>query len=467
MRASLNMFYGLAVAQVLLSYMVVVFTSSREKLVTELRDCRGLSGLDDELLGLYYSHVRATCRNRGARFALHSTLIRFALESITSATHSVRQVGVETLHVLMESTSTDDGGSSVVSRRWSYAEKATLKLRDCPEAMESLFWMAALASPDERSKRARAACILARVAGTRLRVSGIPSAIPSVCSLLEAAAAEDVHVVHSYSNSVGHVNLVAKGLEIMERLSRNTDNLAAICSSDHLMSIITKFVSCSRREMDSHHLQLQKASISLLVVSRLAGATGNQGAMLRQVMLRNLLLMSNLRAILWTPETNRRLRIATVRTVACFSLDGESRNCEASRKMVIPLLNIFCSSAPHPHAHGDPNNGGDELMQKAGKALEMLTAQSRHNSAAVLESDHDYFQALCSTLLDENQGAACTTRVARIFSNLCAYLDPGSHTNLRAFIADNMSEVTIYLMIHIDKGCSIAEHYGILVHTAP
>lgn len=153
-RAALNLFYALVVAQALLSYMVVVYTSSRFKLVEELRNHRGLRDLDDELLELYYAHVRRTCRNRGAAKALKTTIIRFALESLTSAVHGVRESGVKTLHVLMESS----------TGAYRYREKAALKTRDSPEAMASLRWMAGLVSPDERPKRDRAASILANLA---------------------------------------------------------------------------------------------------------------------------------------------------------------------------------------------------------------------------------------------------------------------------------------------------------------
>ncbi|KAL6643611.1 hypothetical protein ACP70R_018377 [Stipagrostis hirtigluma subsp. patula] len=419
MRASLNLFYGLAVAQALLSYMVVVLSSSRATLVEELRRRRGLGGLDDENLGLYYSHVRATCRSRGLPVALQATLIRFALESITSATHSVRQSGVETLHVLMESTAEP-------SSPWSYGEKAAQKTRDSPEAMESLFWMAALASPDEAPKRARAACVLARLAGAGLRVSGIPSAIPSICSLLQAPVSA----------------LVLKGKKILERLSRNADNLTEICSSDPLMSIMAEFTSRDQLAATTDALGFRKASTSLVVMARLARAVANQGDTPRQVMLRNVRLMSHLRAILWSPGVDSRLRMLAVRTAAGFAFDGESRNSAAVRQMVVPLLAILCSSSPHCA-------DDDDLILEAGKALAMLTVESQPNCAAILAADDD-LHALCSMLFDERR-AACGAAVARVLANLCASSDPGSHGALVAFIAENISEV-------LRRTCEVQDH---------
>ncbi|KAL6643955.1 hypothetical protein ACP70R_018721 [Stipagrostis hirtigluma subsp. patula] len=430
MRASLNLFYGLAGAQALLSYMVVVFTSSREKLVAELRDGRGLSDLDDELLGLYYAHVRRTCRTQGARFALQATLIRFALESITSATHSVRQSGVETLHILVASTT-------------SYAEKAALKTRDSPAAMESLFWMATLASPDERPKRARAACILARLSGAGILLSGIPSAVPSICSLLE-----EVHV-HSRSDDPvsAETNLVHKGLEILERLSSTADNLAEICSSDHLMSILTEVTSREQVPAASGTGSLKAATTSLIVLTRLTCAVDNQGAMLRKVILRKVLLMSNVRAILWNPNADRRLRMLAVQSVAGFGFDSESRDSTAARSMVAPLLGILCGSSPG----GGSRRHDGELMLEAGKALEMLTTESKPNCAAILEeAGNEDFQALRGMLFDESRTAGRAT-VARILANLCAYSDPGSNEILAAFITDNISEV-------LRRTCDVQDH---------
>uniref|UniRef100_A0A0D9XLA7 Uncharacterized protein n=1 Tax=Leersia perrieri TaxID=77586 RepID=A0A0D9XLA7_9ORYZ len=163
-----------------------------------------------------------------------------------------------------------------------------------------------------------------------------------------------------------------------------------ILHSDELMSKITEFTEpkISRGVSAMTGDDIQMAKTALTVLSRLAGLSGEQGSMMRQLILRNTFLMSSIREVLQGAESDPRLQEMHMRAMEIvdgFALDIESKHHGSITKVLTLLLNVFRRSQ------------NDEIRLAAGKALARLTIESR-----VLE---EMYQIGDDNLIGEHMGA--------------------------------------------------------------
>lgn len=154
------------------------------------------------------------------------TLISFAVESLGSDERDLHSAGIKILHSLIHTQLHD------YSR-----EQALSRIQNSPDVIEHLFKVITRTRIEDRPERARATLIIAKLAGN-LCVSGFPYAMHSLRSLLETS--DEDAIVTEESNNID-VNLVLKGLEILQQLACNTCNFTAISNADEIMLKITKF----------------------------------------------------------------------------------------------------------------------------------------------------------------------------------------------------------------------------------
>lgn len=397
LKSAFSLFYGLAIVQAVVSYMAFSCSHAHRDLVQDIRGRHNFTACDDKPFELYYAHVKKMCKAGRITEAISMTLVAFAVESLSSNEQEARVAGVKILHYLIQ---TQD-----------YKEQTLSTVRDSNDAAESLFKMIASTSQDKRLREAReeATSFMAKVAAN-LRISGIPCATQSICSLLEETRGDQPNWV--------------QGMKILEQLSSKNCNLAEISSSDELMSKITEFTAKNSDEVPSmSDIDFQKAKKSLSVLRRLAGALGEQGIMIRQVILRNVFLLSNIREILQGGPNG--LKMLVIDIVDGFALDSEARNHGALPKIITELLNIFCE-APK-----------GEFRLATGKALARLTVESRVNCNAILKAYN--FEGLRDMLFNDPEEAH-RVNVGNIMKNLCAYCEVEP---FEGFVGENMATVSI------------------------
>jgi len=448
MRASIVIFYGVATAQSVLTYLLSAYSQARPELLSRVSssgdyrfdnipatvrtsgDTVGSIIIDP--LNLYYIHLKRFCRDGRLRSALDMNLPTFAVQCLRSDEREVRLSGLVLMNGLTNAKVTE-----------AFRQEAIAKLEGSHDAVESLFrMMAASTGPPSvvRWERKMAASLVAhKLPGGSLRVvsaaaGSSPSAMRSVCSLLEATRKD--------SSGMPDEALVWMGLRILEKLSAHVCNLSEISGSHELMASITALTAHTDSLRTTDVLRFRKVRCALTVFAELAGAMGKVGSARRQDILGNVFLLSNVREILQNPSVSHVLRELALRLVDAFALDHESRNCSATRKMVAVLLTIFCSTT----REGD----GGELVQfqlAAGRALVRLTMESEPNCKAIAMADESNLKALRSMVLGGGQpNTAHGAVAANVLRNLCAYLEPGNRCQdtMKEFARANILTVSMH-----------------------
>lgn len=438
MRASIVIFYGVATAQSVLTYLLSAYSQARPDLLNRVSSSGDYkfdniptrTGTDTigniiiDPLNLYYIHLKKFCRDGRLRSALDMNLPTFAVQCLRSDEREVRLSGL----VLMNWLTSDKVTAA-------FREEAIAKLEGSRDAVESLFrMMAASAGPaDCRWERKMAASLVAnKLPGCSLHAvsaGSSPSAMRSVCSLLEATRKE--------SSGMPDEALVWMGLRILKKLSAHVCNLSEISGSHELMASITELTSHTDSLRTTDVLRFRKVRSALTVFAELAGATGKEGSARRQDILENVVLVSNVREILENPNVSHVLRELALRLVDGFALDHESRNCSETRKMVTLLLAIFCS-------------GGDgvevQFQLDAGRTLVRLTMESEPNCKAIAMADENNLESLRSMALGGQPSTAHGVVAANVLRNLCAYLEPGNRCQedtMKAFARANILTVSM------------------------
>lgn len=393
LKSAFSLYYGLSIVQAVVSYMAFSYSHARPDLIQDIREkykFAAASDKEDDPFVLSYTHVKKICKAGRITETINMTLPAFAVGSLGSNEQQARVAAIKILQYLVQSQ--------------DYKEQTLSTIRDSFDAAESLFRMIALTSQDKKSSESRkgATSIMIELAGN-IHISAIPCATQSICSLLQTSERLD-------------------GMKILEQISTKSCNLADISSSDELMSKITEFT-----ELKSSRDDIQMAEKALLVLTRLAGQIGKQGSMMRQVILRNVFLLSNIREML---EGAEEMQKRAVEIVDCFALDSESRNHGAITKILTLLLNIF---------HDAANN---EFRLAAGKAIARLTIESRVNCNAILREDN--FQKLRSALSNVHETAHVVI-ASNILKNLCENCEAqhGQYDALLEFVRAHMVNVSI------------------------
>ncbi|XP_040383958.1 uncharacterized protein LOC121055510 [Oryza brachyantha] len=425
LKSAFSLYYGLSIVQAVVSYMAFSYSHAQQDMVQDIRDKYNFAAgdVEDEPFLVYYAHLKKICKAGGIAETLNMTLPAFAVASLGSNEQQVRVAAIKILQYLVQER--------------DYKEQTLSAIRDSFGAAASLFRTMALTSQDKTSREARegATSIMVELAGD-LHISGlIPCATQSIYSLLKTSSRRRLD-----------------GMKILERLSTKNCNLADISSSDELMSKIIEFTEpkISRGVSTMADDGFQMAERALLVLTRLGGQTGEQGSMMRQVILRNVFLMSNIKEMLQGANNNdRRLQEMQKRGMGIvdgFALDSESRNHGAIIKILTLVLNIF--------RHG-PNN---EFRLAAGKTLARLTTESRVNCDAILTKEN--FQALRDTLFEVSERAHLVI-AANILKNLCENCEAqhGQHDALLGFVQDNMEKI-LEAMYQLGSGDLIGEDMG-------
>uniref|UniRef100_A0A0E0M9H2 Uncharacterized protein n=1 Tax=Oryza punctata TaxID=4537 RepID=A0A0E0M9H2_ORYPU len=406
LKSAFSLYYGLSIVQAVVSYMAFSYSHAQPDLVQDIREKYkfAASDVEDEPFVLYYTHVKKICKAGRITETINMTLPAFAVGSLGSNEQQVRVAAIKILQYLVQLQ--------------DYKEQTLSIIRDSFDAAESLFRMIALTSQDKMSREARAGAtsIMVELAGN-IHISGIPCATQSICSLLQSNGRWD-------------------GMKILEQLSTKSCNMSDISSSDELMSKITEFTEpqISRGVSAMTDDDFKMAKKALLVLTRLAGQIGEQGSMMRQVILRNVFLLSNIREMLEGADKDQRrqplqeMQKRAVEIVDSFALDGESRNHGAIAKILTLLLNIF---------HHATNN---EFRLAAGKALSRLTIESRVNCDAILREDN--FQVLRGALFNVHESAHVVI-ASNILKNLCENCEAqhGQYDALLEFVRTNMVNV--------------------------
>jgi hypothetical protein len=414
MKAALNLYYGLAVGQAMLSFIAINYSYSRSKLLEDVAKAYGLNNPEDKschkTMDLYYRHVKRICRDEGIAKTLNMSLVTFAVKSLTSSDQEAQKAGLTILHSLLEAGSCS-------------SKEALLAVRDSPDATESLSGMIASTSDDEMLTRKMAAFVMSRL-GIHLRVPEVPFAMRAVCTLLETRDGDQVTPYAAY------VKLTDRGLKTLEQLSCNTCNLSVIHSSHELMAKLTGFMHAAAL---SDSFAFRKANCAVTVFSRLAACTGIQGIDTRHDILENAFLLSNIQEILQCSTTSYLLREGVIGIVDGFALNAASRDCGSTRKLSVMLLGVFCSR--------DERINEVQVQLAAGRALARLTTESQNNCHAIIRQQGD-LQAFKS-MLSGQHGTFRRVVVANILKNLCAYAKPDSDCqySMQKFSVDNISMV--------------------------
>ncbi|CAL4917476.1 unnamed protein product [Urochloa decumbens] len=439
-KTSIIIFYGVAIAQALMSYLVFAYSQARSELLCMVYNCEDYRFVDKDLeaMRLYYIHVRKICRDGRISAALDMNLATFAIQCLKSNERDVNHSGIRLLNNLTQ---------EVVAEQ--FRTEAITKLGDSHDAVESLFRLVASTSPEEKRERKMAALLIAKLPDS-FHISGFLFAMRSVCSLLEATTDGASGMVE-----VDEV-LVRVGLKILDKFSGHVCNMPDISDSHELTAKITRFTSHIieiSQPIDANHIDFMKAKCSLSVLGKLTGATGKRGRVLRQDILQNILLLSSIREMVQNPSISFVLRELAILVIDGFALGPETRNCGATRKMAMELISIFCSS---PHEANDEDQIKFQLA--AGRAVTRLTTESMSNCDAIIMAEDGNLHALRG-MISSQPNTLHLVVAANVLRNLCEHLtltaDTKRQDTIRRSGQENMA--TAYLSLALQLSRAIPE----------
>ncbi|TVU03226.1 hypothetical protein EJB05_51257, partial [Eragrostis curvula] len=167
------------------------------------------------------------------------------------------------------------------------------------------------------------------------------------------------------------------GMKILEKLAQDHDNCAEICKATGLVPKIVGFISYTNT---SNSRKTLITTSSLKLVAKLASTTGEIGTVVRQKILEQPFLLSNLVDMLEDTGNVEQWKLMMV-IIANLAIDEEIRKEIGSFHMVIPkLMHAFLGR------HGSSNTTDDHMLRMvAGEALSKLSIEKPSYCSAMLE----------------------------------------------------------------------------------
>uniref|UniRef100_A0A2N9H440 Armadillo repeat-containing domain-containing protein n=1 Tax=Fagus sylvatica TaxID=28930 RepID=A0A2N9H440_FAGSY len=288
-----------------------------------------------------------------------------------------------------------------------------------PSVIERLVEMLNWTDPQDEETRQSAAEILSKLAGKKqncLRVAGIPGAMESISSLLQAnrsntGAADEIgekNIIFDHAN-YGFWTFNHLGLIILKKLSRNHDNCGKIGNTRGLLPKIIDFTHAGERLLQDDNAavsQILTVKRSLQLVKMLASTTGTTGKHLRKEISEIVFTISNIRDILRYGEKYPMLQKLGIDILTNLALDEDATERIGGTGGVLKgLFKIFFKE--------EMAENQKHVRIAAGEALTMLALESKSNCYHILKLD------VLERLIGALEVPLIRESAARILRNLC------------------------------------------------
>ncbi|CAL5034756.1 unnamed protein product [Urochloa decumbens] len=412
-RRSLNMFYGLVLAQGICYLCSILNPLIPEVLKVSSRYKLGISGRN-ALVNRYLNDNYESCIRGNVRAALNMDLVSYAMELVTSNSATDQLLGVRTI---------DD-----VLSVGLYRKLALASIRASPETLEKLFKMLAL----NEETRGPAASIVLDLAPC-IMVESVPGMIELTSVLLD-------------ERSSGNNELAWFGLSILEELMVN--NPSNCLHATEVGNLLSKVIGLTNWYSHGHgrtaedlmlempHNLVEKEILkkSLRVIHKLVATDIEAAKVLKRDTAENIQFLSNDRMITEHVEA--------IRIVACCTLDEEAREQIGNYPEIIKALKtcLFSDQVKHSAA--------------AAEALVLLTMDNKRNVVAILEEiDSKETMQQVVNMLFVADGGHRTSMAAKLLHNFraCSGTDYLDQNNMMDIIDKAMPEVLKAIKMRVNR----------------
>ena len=371
-RGSLNLFYGLVLAQGLASFLAdtMLVTDVQQVLKLSMTYQLGSSGV--QIIKRYMLDTYMKCCGGSVREAMNMDMVSFAMEMVRSNSVADRLVGVRILDRILSVH--------------KYRGLALMRLRASSDTVASVVSMLGLKNKtrEEENTRGHAANVVLWLSPDLL-VESFPGALHMVSSLLTLKTTTAMARRNPQSSSNVSIELTWLGVKILNKVMDNPDNCKKVTDADdHVMSSIVDLTAVSD-DIDSSSISWSPVIEEIIeeavqVLHKLVRTTGDAGRVLRCKTSENLHVLRNIRKILEHPNSHTKLLTEAIGVVACLALDKAGKEDIGGSPRVVKKLVSFLVAEP---AATPSNRVG--LAKSAVEALVMLAVDSTSIAWRILE----------------------------------------------------------------------------------
>ncbi|KAG2570360.1 hypothetical protein PVAP13_7KG075500 [Panicum virgatum] len=372
-RGSLNLFYGLVLAQGLSSLLAYTMIATDVQQVLKLSMTYQLGSSGVQIIKRYMLDTYMKCSGGSVREAMNMDMVSFAMEMVRSNSVADRLVGVRILDRILSVH--------------KYRGLALMRLRASSDTVATVVSMLGLKNKtrEEENTRGYAANVVLWLSPDLL-VESFPGALHMVSSLLTLKTTTTAMAQRSPQQSSSNVSieLTWLGVKILNTIMDNPDNCKKVTDADdHVMSSIvdlTEAVSDDGSSISWSPVIEEIIEEAVQVLHKLVRTTGDAGRVLRCKTSENLYVLRNIRKILEHPNSHTKLLTEAIGVVACLALDETGKEEIGSSPRVVKKLVSFLVA----ERAATPSNRV-ELAKSAVEALVMLTVDSTSIAWRILE----------------------------------------------------------------------------------
>jgi hypothetical protein len=401
-KGSLNLFYGLVLAQGLASFLADTMLAADVKQVLKLSMTYQLGSSGVQIIRRYMLDTYMKCSGGSVREAMNMDMVSFAMEMVRSNSVADRLVGVRILDRILGVH--------------KYRGLALMRLRASSDTVANVVGMLGLKNKtrEEENTRGHAANVVLWLSPDIL-VESFPEVLHMVSSLLTLKTTTAMARRTPQSSSNVSIELTWLGVKILKKIMDNPDNCKKVTDAgDHVMSSVVDLTAVSD---DSSSISWSPETEEIIaeavqVLHKLVRTTGDAGRVLRCKTSENLHVLRNVRKILEHPNSHTKLLTEALGVVACLALDETGKEeIGSSPRIVVKLVSfLLVSETATPSSRVD-------LAKSAVEALVMLAVGSTSIAWRILEElKPEDVQQLVEMLSSDS--TALRTMVAKLLESL-------------------------------------------------
>ncbi|WVZ83349.1 hypothetical protein U9M48_030507 [Paspalum notatum var. saurae] len=456
-RGSLNLFYGLVVAQAVSSFLSDTMLPVDVQRVLNVSRTYQLGSSGGLIIKRYMLDTYMKCSGGNVGEAMNMDLVSFAMEMARSNSVPDRLVGVRILDRIL--------------RVDKYRGLALMRLRASLDTVGNVVGMLGLKnrSREEENTRGHAANVVLELS-PHLLVESFPSVLQMVSSLLDvkmtaAAAAtttmmvvadRERRAIHLYFNRSinASVELTWLGVKILRRIMDNPVNCKTVKNADGDQVIVSSIVDLTAVSDDNSAISWSPVAEEIVVeavkvLHRLVRTTGDAGKELRCKVSENLHVVRNMRKILVHPKSHTELLTEAVGVLACLGLDVAGKEeIGRSSRIIRKLVSFLVAETP------TPSNSSIELAKSAAEALLMLAVDSQRIAWRILEElKPEMMQQLVEMMLLSSNNSSTELRAtfAKLLGSLRVHSIPPEHAHHNRTIDSTLPQLLKAIKLEVEK----------------
>lgn len=365
-KGSLNLFYGLVLAQGVSSFLADTMLPIDVRRVLKLSMTYQLGQSGVLIIKRYMLDTYMKCSGGRVREAMDMDLVSFAMEMARSTTVADRLVGVRVLDRVLSVE--------------KYRGLALMRLRASIDTVGSVVSMLGLKNKttEEENTRGHAANVVLELSPD-LQVESFPAMLQMVSSLLTAKT-----TAVSTSSNVS-IELTWLGVKILRKIMDNPDNSKEV-TKDADDQVISSIVDLTTVSDDTNSSLISWSPVTeeiiveaVQVLHRLVRTTGDAGKVLRCKISENLHVLRNIRKILEHPRSHTELLTEAIGVLACLALD------ETGKEDIGGSARIIRKLVPFLVVETQYLSNGVKLAKSAVEALLILAMDSQRIALRILE----------------------------------------------------------------------------------